>query len=113
MKELREARKVNKQGKHLEAEKIKAELEAKMGERHSQHNPEVVLLVYSKASSLEGSDKRVVEKAVRKAVAKHYSQVLPHPPRLHTPHPHSHLHTSTPPKPHTLDHTCTLPSHPS
>ena len=32
MKELREARKVNKQGKHLEAEKIKAELEAAMGE---------------------------------------------------------------------------------
>ena len=39
MKELREARKVNKQGKHLEAEKIKAELEAKMGEQHSRHNP--------------------------------------------------------------------------
>ena len=32
MKELREARKVNKQGKHLQAEKIKAELEAAMGQ---------------------------------------------------------------------------------
>ena len=33
------------------------------------------MLVYPDASPPEGSDKRAVEKAVRKAVAKHYSQL--------------------------------------
>ena len=53
MKELRLTRKTNKSGKHEAAEKIKEEMETAMA----------------------GQEKRLVEKAVRKAVAKHFSQV--------------------------------------
>lgn len=53
MKELRQAVKAKKKGKHEEAERIKAEIEA----------------------SMAGSDKNLVEKAVRRAVAKHFSQL--------------------------------------